>query len=148
MLNESVDAFKLVAERKNVKIECTPTMQDVTLHIDVERIRRVLQNLLSNAVKYTDENGSVKITTKIADNDVIICVSDTGSGIPEEDMAKIFDQFYRIDRHREIEGTGLGLAIVKAIIEQHKGKIWVESVLDTGSSFYFSLPLKIPISTG
>jgi signal transduction histidine kinase len=147
LLNGGVESFKLVAERKNIKIECAPILQEISLHIDVERIRRVLQNLLSNAVKYTNESGSIKLTAEIADNEVVVCIADTGSGIPEEDIAQIFDQFYRVDRHREIEGTGLGLAIVKAIIEQHKGKIWVESVLDEGSRFYFSLPLQIPVSS-
>ena len=148
MLNESVDAFKLVAERKNIQIECKAIIQDIVLHVDVDRIRRVLENLLSNAMKYTNENGKVIITTEITDNEVVICITDTGSGIPEEDIAQIFDQFYRVDRHREIEGTGLGLAIVKAIVEQHKGKIWVESVLDEGSNFYVCLPLQIPVSSG
>lgn len=148
MLNASVDAFKLVAERKNVTIECEAVVQDVVLYVDVDRIRRVLENLLSNAVKYTDENGKVSLNAEIAANEVVICITDTGSGIPEEDVAQIFDQFYRVDRHREIEGTGLGLAIVKAIVEQHKGKIWVESVLDKGSNFYISLPLQIPVSSG
>lgn len=147
LLQASIDAFKLVADRKSIELKYTPIIQDISLHVDVDRIRRVLQNLLSNAVKYTDKEGQVTLTAEVNDNEIVICIADNGSGIPEDDIAQIFNQFYRVDQHREIEGTGLGLAIVKAIIEQHKGKIWVESKLGAGSKFYFSLPIQILVGS-
>jgi two-component system phosphate regulon sensor histidine kinase PhoR len=127
---------------------------------DPEQIRRVLTNLLHNAIKFTAQ-GSITVFTcegedasralsrlhsdpaalAIQLEDVIVLgVRDTGAGIPKEALPRIFERFYKVDRAREQAGTGLGLAIAKHIVEAHGGRIWAESTLGKGATFYFTLP--------
>lgn len=111
---------------------------------DAHQIERVFINLISNAIKYTPNQGKIGISAvKIPDNYLRIDVSDSGYGIPLEDLNKIFNEFYRVDSMitRGIKGTGLGLSLVKYIIEAHKGKIWATSKLNEGSIFSFTLPV-------
>ncbi|MFZ5800253.1 MAG: sensor histidine kinase, partial [Candidatus Omnitrophota bacterium] len=98
--------------------------------------------LLDNAVKYTPEKGSIRISAAVKDGYVQIDICDTGVGIPEKDLARIFERFYRVDkgRSRELGGTGLGLSIVKHIVLAHGGEVRVESVLGQGSTFSFTIP--------
>ncbi|MBI5236373.1 MAG: PAS domain-containing sensor histidine kinase [Deltaproteobacteria bacterium] len=109
---------------------------------DRDRIEQVVVNLLDNAIKYTGAGGRVKVSAQ-ADGDswVRVDVSDTGPGIPDADIPRIFERFYRVDkaRSRELGGTGLGLAIVKHIIALHNGRLWVESAPGKGSTFNFAL---------
>ncbi len=102
----------------------------------------VLQNLLDNAVQYTPSGGKIEVRTRPKGHDVIFTVSDTGIGIPESDLERIFERFYRVDsaRSREAGGTGLGLAIARHIVDAHGGRIWVESAIGQGSRFHFSVP--------
>ncbi|MCK4384779.1 MAG: HAMP domain-containing protein [candidate division Zixibacteria bacterium] len=108
---------------------------------DKYRINQALTNLLDNAIKYTPEKGTIKIQTQDKDELVEIAVIDNGIGIPQNDLPRIFERFYTVDkgRSRELGGTGLGLSIVKHIIEAHGGKVYVESELGKGSSFSFTL---------
>lgn len=111
---------------------------------DKDKIIQVLTNLVSNAVKFT-ETGSIKITTSRGDNNVIIAVKDSGGGIKQEDMHKLFVEFEQLatkDSDRKVGGTGLGLAISKKIVESHGGRIWVESEYGKGTTFYFELPME------
>lgn len=107
-----------------------------------EQIKQVVMILLDNAVKYTNSKGRVEVSLKRHYNNVLLNVTNTGEGIPEEHIAKIFDRFYRTDkaRTRQSGGYGLGLSIAKAIVEQHKGKIWVKSVANEYTSFVIELP--------
>ncbi|MEL7608242.1 MAG: ATP-binding protein [Bacillota bacterium] len=109
---------------------------------DRDKISQVLFNLISNALKYTPEGGKVRIEAKETPNEVSVCVSDTGIGIPESDLPYIFERFYRTDksRSRATGGTGIGLTIAKSIIEAHGGTIAVESKTNRGSTFTVSLP--------
>ena len=109
---------------------------------DEVRIAQVLLNLIDNAIKYNKEKGLVIISAKEKDGFIQIDVSDTGVGIPEEDLPRLFERFYRVDkaRSRELGGTGLGLSIVKHIIQEHQGEISVQSVLGQGSTFSFTIP--------
>jgi len=109
---------------------------------DEARIAQVLLNLIDNAVKYTPQEGKITISAKVKNAFVQIDVSDTGVGIPEKDLPRIFERFYRVDkaRSRELGGTGLGLSIVKHIIQAHNGEVSVKSVLDQGSTFTFTIP--------
>ncbi len=109
---------------------------------DKGRIEQVIVNLVDNAIKYTND-GVVKVVARKTDNVLRVDINDTGIGIPEKDIPRIFERFYRVDkgRSRELGGTGLGLAIVKHIIQGHNGKIWVESQLGKGTTFSFTLPL-------
>lgn len=108
---------------------------------DRDRLEQVVVNLLDNAIKYTPSGGSVKIGASPEGAEVIVHIADTGLGIPPEDISRIFERFYRVDkaRSRELGGTGLGLAIVKHIIQGHNGRLNVESAPGKGSTFSFSL---------
>jgi signal transduction histidine kinase len=109
---------------------------------DARRIAQVLMNLLGNAVKFT-EHGEVRVQVATSEHAFLVAVSDTGPGIPQEQRQKIFEEFHQTDSSntKEKGGTGLGLSIAKRIIEMHGGRIWVESSLDKGSTFWFTLPM-------
>ena len=126
----------------NYKIDRHLMNEAVFVDIDPDRIVQVLDNVMNNAIKYSPEGGTITCTMRIEDNQVIIIVKDEGIGIPEEDLAHIFDRFYRVDRARSraMGGTGLGLAISSEVIEQHGGKIWAESINRNGTTFYIALP--------
>lgn len=111
--------------------------------IDSQRIGQVLRNLLCNAMTHTPPGGEIAITARTEGRWVVVCVRDTGTGIAEEDLAHIFDRFYRADRSRSraTGGAGLGLAIVKQLVEAHGGRIEVESAVGKGTQFTFSLPV-------
>ena len=117
-----------------------------SVFVDASQIERVFVNLANNAIKFTPAGG--KITVKASDTGefIQIDVSDTGIGIAEKDLGKIFEEFYRVDNptNQTLQGSGLGLSLVKHIIEAHKGKIWVKSKLGEGSIFSFTLPKRTP----
>ena len=108
---------------------------------DAEQVRQVFANLIDNAIKYTESGGRVEISLETKVSEVVVSVRDTGVGIPEADLARVFERFYRVDksRSREAGGTGLGLAIVKHLVEAQGGRVWVESRQPGGSAFFFSL---------
>jgi two-component system, OmpR family, phosphate regulon sensor histidine kinase PhoR len=127
------------ATAKQIKVEIEiPGFQ---VRADEERLRQVFTNLLDNAIKYTQAGGQIRVTARSVNNEVEVCVADNGLGIGPEDLPRIFERFYRVDkaRSRELGGTGLGLAIVKHIVQAHGGRVWAESELDKGSRFYFTL---------
>ncbi len=119
------------------------TPETLQVYMDKNLIERVFINLLGNAVKFTPRGGTIKISANVNNNQVIISVADTGYGIEKENLEKVFQEFFRVDNdiNAEVKGTGLGLSLVKRIIEMHKEKIWAESELGKGSTFYFTLQL-------
>jgi len=139
-IDSIVDEFNQMAEEKNIKLIFNPAKDGLQVFGDKEKLRQVFNNLLQNAIKYTDE-GSVEIILEEEKKFVNVLIKDTGIGIPEEDLDRIFERFYRVDkaRSRAVGGTGLGLAIVKHIIEAHNSKILVQSRLGEGSQFSFKL---------
>jgi signal transduction histidine kinase len=143
LLQECYDSFAVLAERKQITLGVVVPAEDCTMTIDLQQFNRVMNNLLTNAIKYTPEGGQVQIGAQVEPDRVIISVADTGLGIPEEDMPRLFDRFFRVRQatHMQVEGTGLGLSITKAIVEQHQGQILVESRLGQGSTFSVVLPL-------
>ena len=110
---------------------------------DHKRLSQVFLNLLDNAIKYTPEGGAITLSASSKENVIQVDVSDTGIGISEKDLPRIFERFYRVDkaRSRELGGTGLGLSIVKHIVQAHAGQVWVRSTLGIGSSFSFTIPV-------
>ena len=110
---------------------------------DRRRLTEVLQNLLDNAMQYTPAGGQIMVSAGGSGSEVVFTVSDTGIGIPQAELPRIFERFYRVDvaRSREVGGTGLGLSIAKHLVEGHGGKIWVESEIGQGSQFHFSIPI-------
>ncbi|MFN3478555.1 MAG: sensor histidine kinase [bacterium] len=116
--------------------------QDYTVFLDEEKVEQILLNLMDNAIKYTPLGGEVTIGLKKQDSEILVYVSDTGIGIPEKDKPHIFEKFYRTSVSMSVApGTGLGLVIVKYLVEILGGRIWFESELSKGTTFYFTLPV-------
>lgn len=130
------------AKAKSIAIRIDISKDIPQILADEVRIAQVLLNLIDNAIKYNRESGTVTISAKDKGKFVQIDVSDTGPGISEKDLPRLFERFYRVDkaRSRQLGGTGLGLSIVKHIIEAHKGKVWAQSTLGQGSTFSFTIP--------
>lgn len=130
----------LQAERAGIdlRVECASDLPNV--NIDLQRLEQVLVNLIHNAVKFTRAGGEIVLLAETGDGLVRFAVRDTGIGIPLDDVPRIFERFYRVDKSRTGSGTGLGLSIAKHIVEAHGGKIWAESVEGQGSTFYFTIP--------
>jgi two-component system phosphate regulon sensor histidine kinase PhoR len=142
-VREVFDQFEGEAEKKGIELltEFKPTDYPY-VYADPQRIYQVMINLVSNAIKYTKHEGEVKVYLRNESDGVMINVSDRGRGIPPEDIKRIFERFYRVEKSRSKNkgGTGLGLAIVKHIIELHRSKVYVSSEVNKGSVFSFKLP--------
>ncbi|MGD9015666.1 MAG: ATP-binding protein, partial [Candidatus Omnitrophota bacterium] len=130
------------SKEKSIRIKEDIPRDIPNILADESRIAQVLLNLMDNAIKYNNEGGSITILAKEKDNFIRIEISDTGVGIPEKDLPRLFERFYRIDkaRSRELGGTGLGLSIVKHIIQAHNGEVFVQSIFGKGSTFSFTIP--------
>ncbi|MDD4976096.1 MAG: PAS domain-containing sensor histidine kinase [Bacteriovorax sp.] len=129
---------RLEAKGQNLEIDISPSLPDIAC--EARRINQVLSNLLGNAIKFTPNGGTIRVTAREAIDEIIISVSDTGPGIPPEQLPKIFDLYWQAQGTKHL-GTGLGLSIAKGIVEAHGAKIWVESQVGKGSSFFFTIPL-------
>ncbi len=143
LLSEQLDAMIPIAGKKNITLKLEPAPEGTEAFCDSEAMHQIATNLLDNALKYTPERGTVVIGAReLPDDRVMIYVRDTGYGIPPEDLPRLFERFYRVDkaRSRELGGTGLGLAIVKHLVGAQGGEVGVESILNQGSTFYFTLP--------
>jgi len=134
-----------IAQRKQIDLELKPPPDLPSAKIDVERISQLMENLIGNALKFSSEGDKVVLSVNVRNYDrqfLEVAVADTGCGIPKENLERIFDKFKRIDRGRDTaRGTGLGLSIAKHIIADHGGKIWAQSKLGKGSTFFFTLPV-------
>jgi two-component system phosphate regulon sensor histidine kinase PhoR len=141
LLESASKRMALQAERANLnlRLECAKNLPPV--NIDLQRLEQVLVNLIHNAVKFTRAGGEIVLLAEASIGEVRFAVRDTGIGIPEEDVSRIFERFYRVDKSRTGSGTGLGLSIAKHIVEAHGGKIWAESLERQGSTFYFTIPI-------
>ena len=160
-LDEIIEGVRFTAEKKGLIMEAdfagsgaqqstltagAPVVRPVAyVFVDQERIREVITNLFDNAVKYT-ETGKITIGMTTSDKEVQITVADTGPGIPKDDVSHLFQKFYRVDNTatRQVGGTGLGLFICRKIVELYNGKIWAESTVGKGSTFFVSLPRLSP----
>lgn len=145
LVSEVIEQLEHKASKRNVSIQLEfEAGKNYRTLADKEKIYRVCQNLIFNAVKYNNEGGEVKVNLKGQKNSLLVEIKDNGPGIPPEDLKRIFERFYRVEKSRSKKegGTGLGLAIAKHILEGHKSKINVASTLGKGSVFSFSLPLE------
>jgi len=140
---EAVEAIRARANAKDVELRLEPSEGSPTVIGDRTLLRQSVSNLVDNAVKYTPSGGVVSVGLDITEDTATIRVSDTGIGIAPADQVRLFEKFYRIKRREtgSIQGTGLGLALVRSIVERHGGRVWVESVLNEGSTFFIQLPL-------
>ena len=142
VFEEVHEVINYIAKKKNIKVKYDFENKDIDLWEYSGYIRQILLNIISNAIKYTGENGKVSIKQYIKSEKVFIEVKENGIGIPEEDIERIFERFYRVDkaRSRSVGGTGLGLAITKHMVKALNGNIRVESELGVGSKFIIELP--------
>jgi two-component system phosphate regulon sensor histidine kinase PhoR len=137
------DFIKEAADKKKISISSHVDPSSLTVRADRGHLEQILINLLDNAIKYTHEGGKIRVSViKRDQGEIEFSIKDDGIGIPKDDLPRIFERFYRVDKGRsqELGGTGLGLSIVKHIVQAHGGRVWVESQPDKGSTFYFTLP--------
>jgi PAS domain S-box-containing protein len=148
ILTEAVDGMRAQAITKQITLQVESIDNPPIVTGDASLLRQAVSNLVDNAIKYTPDGGIVTVGLSVRDNShgshAVIRVADTGIGIAVGDQDRLFEKFHRIKRRdtSDVSGTGLGLAIVKSIIERHAGKVWVDSELHEGSTFYISLPLR------
>jgi signal transduction histidine kinase len=141
LLGEILEFYQYAAEDKGISLEAS-CEGDLHLRADPNRIRQVLGNLLDNALKYTSPGGKITVRARLQEREVAISVSDSGIGIPEQDLPRIWERMYRCDHSRSQRGLGLGLSLVKAVVEAHGGRVEVLSTPGKGSTFtvYFPSP--------
>jgi signal transduction histidine kinase len=142
MVDELLESLAPVAAERKVLLTADPAAISLPpVRCDRDRIVRVLDNLVSNAIKITPPGGAIVVRVAKIGGELRFAVADTGPGIADEDQPHVFDWLWR-SRNASYKGTGRGLAIAKQIIEAHGGRIWLESALDVGTTFYFALPLQ------
>ncbi|MGB8982673.1 MAG: ATP-binding protein [Anaerolineales bacterium] len=140
LLNSACRRMQVQAERAEISLRVKGAQDLPPVQVDSQRLEQVLVNLIHNAVKFTRPGGEVVLRAEATGGEIRFAVQDTGVGIPAEELARIFERFYRVDKSRTGSGTGLGLSIAKHIVEAHGGKVWVESIEGQGSTFFFSIP--------
>ena len=136
------DTIKSQDDQQKYELVRDYPITSVWIEIDTDKMTQVIDNILNNAIKYSPDGGKITVSMKTTDEQMILSISDQGLGIPKQDLTRIFDRFYRVDRARSRAqgGTGLGLSIAKEIIKQHKGFIWAKSEYGKGSTFTIVLP--------
>ena len=144
LVKKTQESLALEIEKKHHTIECFVTADVPNVYADKYGIERVIFNILTNSIKYTNDGGNIKIYVGFVYNDAYVKIIDNGIGIPEEDLGKIFEGFYRVDkaRTREMGGTGLGLSIAKEILEQNNSSIDIKSVVGKGTEVVIRVPTK------
>ena len=142
LVKECEQHLKIEAEKKNQKVECFVTAEVPHVYADRDGIERVVLNILSNSIKYTNEGGNIKIYVGFVYTDAYIKIIDNGIGIPEKDLSRIFERFYRVDkaRTRAMGGTGLGLSIAKEILDNNDGRIDIKSIPQKGTEVVITIP--------
>ena len=141
VINDVNSLLDLAAQKKNIQL-LNSVEPKIHVFADKNMLQLVLRNLISNSVKFTPENGLVKVTAELNGTDIVLCVEDSGVGIPKD----IQNNLFKLDTHHSQKGTaneegsGLGLILCQEIIEKHNGSIWVESEINKGSKFFFTLP--------
>ena len=142
LIKRAGSAHRPLAQEKNIEMKISAEESLPEIEVDPRRIGQVLDNLVSNAIRYTPQGEKIWLRVKHQQDGLCFSIQDSGPGIPESDIAHIFDRFYRADksRNRDEGGSGLGLAIAKSLIVQHNGRIWAESQVGHGTNFQFILP--------
>lgn len=142
--NRIIDRFEL-SKSQNVEFKRYLPEESYFVEIDTDKLTQVIDNIISNALKYSPDGGNIRFGVTVQENLLKVMISDDGMGIPKENVGRIFDRFYRVDRARSraMGGTGLGLAIAKEMIEAHGGSIWAESEEGVGTTVFFTLPYEL-----
>ncbi len=139
LLWEFLERSAKALEVQRIQVELPTTVP--VIQADADRLERILTNLISNALKYSDPGTPVSVQIQPLAGEVCVCVKDQGSGIAARDIPHLFEKFYRAGSSRKAEGIGLGLFVTRLMVEAHGGRIWVESEVDKGSTFFFTLPV-------
>jgi PAS domain S-box-containing protein len=139
LAREASDAAEEIVQARKLTLETQLPDEPVYAMCDADRIQQVFGNLVGNAVKFTREGGHIRIGARRANDELTFFVSDTGTGITEDQLVHVFETYWQVESPQN-GGAGLGLSIVKAIVEAHAGRVWVETTVDRGSTFYFTLP--------
>ena len=144
LVKQCQEKVQIEIDKKGHKVECFVTADVPKVYADKEGIERVVLNILTNSIKYTPEGGKIKIYVGFVYNDAYIKVIDNGLGIPEEDLNRIFERFYRVDkaRSRDMGGTGLGLSIAKDLLDRNGGSINIKSQVGKGTEVVIKVPTK------
>ncbi len=147
MVSACVEAQRdrAAAKKQTLTLDLNALPGGVLVRADDEAVRQILDNLIDNALKYTPEGGDVRVSCRLEPDTIAVVVADTGIGIPREDLPRVFERFYRVDkaRSRELGGTGLGLSIVKHLVQSIGGQIAVESRVGMGSTFTVLFPRQL-----
>jgi signal transduction histidine kinase len=139
IVEEAVDVFRPLASARSLSLETRLPSRDLPVRVDPDRIFQVLSNLFSNAIRITPRGGLISVSAAKANREVRIAVQDTGRGIAETDLPRLFNPFCQLGR-ADRKGLGLGLFISKSIVDAHGGKIWAQSRLGAGTTFFFTVP--------
>jgi signal transduction histidine kinase len=142
LVNSVFAIYEIVAEEKKISLKATMPQQ-LIIEADRVRIQQAMANLIDNAIKYTQPGGKVEVTVAQKEEKVLISVTDTGMGIPADELPRIWDRLYRGDKSRNEKGLGLGLSLVRAVVQAHHGAVEVVSEIDHGSTFTIQLPLRL-----
>lgn len=139
--NHIIDRFEMM-KKETIMFKCHIPKEPVIIEIDEDKVMQVLDNIISNANKYSPDGGRISFYLKKFEDEIEVSIADEGLGVPDEDLANVFDRFFRVDkaRSREMGGTGLGLAIAREVIEAHGGRIWAERNKSKGTIIKFTLP--------
>ncbi len=147
LIGEAVETFQAAASAKGISLQVEMAERPLLAELDHDRMLQVLANLIANAIKFTSEGGRIRIHGERAGDELLVSVSDTGSGIPGNLLEAIFERFWQVGKN-DRRGVGLGLFISRSIVENHGGRIWAESTPGEGSRFCFTLPtLPVPTSS-
>jgi signal transduction histidine kinase len=149
-LRATIDRLRRMAEEREIAVSLTVPEDLAAVSADSVRVEQVFANLLGNALKFTPNGGQIAVAVKDMGPELLVEIRDSGVGIPKEHLNRIFDRFYRVPlpAGSEVEGTGLGLSICKAVVEEHGGRIWVESQVGRGSTFFVTIPKEASAQVG
>jgi signal transduction histidine kinase len=139
---EACEAQAALAQAAGLLVECDVPEALPAVRVDCDRVQQVVCNLVGNAMKFTPPGGHITLTARAEGDEVLVSVKDTGTGMSEADLEKIFEPYWQAQRTASL-GAGLGLKIAKGIVEAHGGRIWAESALGEGTTFYFTLPVAV-----
>lgn len=144
IIEAAVHDFSYQAQQRNIRLEVNCESPLPPLRGDRHFLTQALANLLENALKFTPEGGSVTVHAAVIEDCVVIKVSDTGIGIPQADLARVFERFFRAEQPNaaHARGSGLGLSLVKAVVDAHNGRVWLESAPEQGTTVYIALPFE------
>ena len=146
LLNNAIRSYEDIAVQRSQSLKFESKLTESHVLGDAPQLEQAFSNLIDNAIKFTPEGGVIRVVAEMQENSVIVSVEDTGIGIPVEAQSQVFDRYFRANGVKDkIPGTGVGLSLVKAIVDRHRGRIWLRSEEGKGSTFFVTLPLAVSV---